>query len=159
MTNNRLVIVGVLSTLAGCGTIQAVSSMPNPARTTDKIQSTQGYEIGPFKENHQYEATIASWSPDKIGVRIRLADVDRCSDPSKYTFTFVDDRGARASLQVQGDPARTTHTGRQGMTVIENVVSGEFAAAVNADSKQIAIEQRPVEGIDCPKIDFRWNLQ
>jgi hypothetical protein len=143
----------------GCGTIQAVSSMTNPARTTDKIEATQAYEIGPTKENHQYQATIASWTPQEIGVRLKLLDVDKCSQYDSYTFTMVDDHGARAHLRLKATPTQSTRPGRAGMTVKESQVEGAFDAAIGADSKYLVIEQRPVWGYDCPSIDFRWNLQ
>jgi hypothetical protein len=152
-----LLIVAVLG--AGCGTIQAVSTMPNPARTTDRIEATQAYEIGPFKENHQYEATIATWTPKTVGVRLKLLDVDRCSQIDSFTFTLVDEHGSRFHLRPSGVPTQTTRTGRAGVTLKESVVSGAFEAEIGPDSKYLVIEQRPVPGYDCPAIDFRWNLQ
>lgn len=143
----------------GCGTINAVSSMTNPARTSDKIEATQAYEIGPSKENHQYQVTIASWTPQEIGVRLRLLDVDRCSQYESYTFTLVDDHGARSLMRLKGTPAQSSRQGGAGMTVKESQVEGAFDAAITPDSKFLVVEQRPVWGVDCPSIDFRWNLQ
>ena len=156
---NKTYALAALLALGGCGTISAVTSMPNPARTTDKIESKQAYEIGPFKENHQYEVTIASWSPSALGVKWKLVDTDRCSQPDSYSFTLVDDRGARSPFKSEGTPATSTRPGREGMTLTESLVSGSFDAAIGPESKYLVIEQRPLSGKDCPSIDFRWNLQ
>lgn len=143
----------------GCAPTLVSGTMSNPARTQEKLQATQEYDIGPYKENHRYTMTLKDWTPASIGVEIKLADVAECGLPDSYTFTLVDDRGARYALQQTAPPARTTEKGRADVTLNVSTLTGTFGVQLTAASRAITIQQRPRPDVGCPALDFRWTFQ
>jgi hypothetical protein len=95
----RPLLLGVAALCAGCAPTLLLSTMKNPARTTEKLEAAQTYEIGPYKENHQYTVGLSNWSPSSIDMNVELRDVDRCASPESYSFSLVDDHGARTELR------------------------------------------------------------
>jgi hypothetical protein len=162
MKNDHLCILGLASglacLLAGCGTTEVVSRMPNPAKTTDRIHASQGWEMGPVKENHQYEMTIDGWTPQAVLVKMRLLDTGRCAEPESYTFQLRDDKGDKAPLHPKGEKKTAQKMGREGMKLTETTAEGEFLVNVGPDTRFVVVEQRPQWGYDCPSLDYRWNL-
>jgi hypothetical protein len=132
--------------------------MPNPARSKDKIQSSQEYDIGPYKENHRYSVTIMNWAPNALTVEVKLADPGECALAQNYAFTLVDDHGAQSAFQPVGSPTQTTEPGHGNTTLTVSKLSGTFATAVGADTKTITIEQRSPH-TNCPELNFRWILE
>jgi hypothetical protein len=151
-----LVLVGFGS---ACAPALVAGSMPNPARSKDKIQSTQEYQIGPYKENHRYEVTVTDWMPSSIGVRIKLVDEGNCGLPKSYSFALVDDHGTTYPFKPAGAAAQTTEVGRGGAALTVSTLAGAFDAPIGPDSRTITIQQRSQPDANCPQLDFRWSLQ
>jgi hypothetical protein len=156
--SRRWLVAGALAA-AGCAPTLVNSSMTNPARSKDKLSSTQEWDIGPYKENHRYTMTLENWTPSTLGVQIKVADIAECGKTDSYTFTLVDDNGAKHALTPAGAPTVTTEKGRG--TAILNVATldGSFDVAIGGDSHAVRIEQRPKPGVGCPALDFRWTFQ
>lgn len=145
--------------LAGCGPVLVTGTFPNPARSTDKLTATQTYELGPYKENHQYELTLQDWTASSIGLGIRLTDIDRCGDPASYTYTLVDDHGTKSSLRLNEDKRSVPQTGKVNMKVNVTTQTGVFAIAIAPSTTAVTVQMRPQGGITCPWIDYRFTLK
>jgi hypothetical protein len=143
----------------GCAPTLVSGTMAHPARTKDRIESSQEYEIGPYKENHRYEMTVKDWTPSTLGVRIKLADIGECGLAQSYSFTLVDDKGARHAFRQEGVPAETTERGRGTATLTVSTVSGSFEVPIGPEAQGITIQQRPQPNVSCPALDFRWTFQ
>jgi hypothetical protein len=150
---------GAVVLCAGCAPTLLLSTMENPARTTQKLEANQTYEIGPYKENHQYTVGLADWTPSSIGLHVELRDVDRCASPQAYSFSLVDDHGTRTALRPSADPTTTTQPGREHMTLTIAKMSGVFPAAISGATRYVVVEMRPLYGSGCPALDFKWNLE
>ena len=151
--------IAAVALAAGCAPALVSGTMTNPARAKDKISASQEYDIGPYKENHRYTMTVKDWTPAALGVEIKLVDVGECGRPDSYSFTLVDDRGARYALQQTAPPAETTEHGRADVTLNVSTVTGTFGVPLGADAHAITIEQRPRPDVGCPALDFRWTFQ
>lgn len=145
--------------LAGCAPTMVSGVMNNPAKSKDKLTSTQEYDIGPYKENHRYYMTIKDWSPTQLGVEVKLADIGDCALAKSYSYTLVDDLGKSHVMQSTGEPATTTEKGAGTAQLTVSTFSGRFDVPVGADSKAVTIQQRPQPGTGCPALDFRWQFQ
>jgi hypothetical protein len=152
-------IVLVLFAAAACAPALVSSTMPNPARSKDKIRSSQEYDIGPYKENHRYQVTVTDWSSSALLVEVKIAESGDCAQMQNYSFTLVDDHGAQFPLQPSGPPAVTTEIGRGNATLQVSTLSGAFQVPLGPDSKTITIQQRPAKNVSCSALDFRWDLQ
>jgi hypothetical protein len=144
---------------AGCAPHLVASSMANPARTHDKLESAQEYDIGPYKENHRYAMTVKEWTPSSIGVEIKLADIGDCALPQSYSFTLVDDQGARHPFRATGEAKQTSEKGAGTATLTVSTLAGSFEVPIGPDAHAITIEQRPQPSVSCPALDFRWTFQ
>jgi hypothetical protein len=133
--------------------------MSNPARAKEKIQASQEYDIGPYKENHRYTMTVKDWTPAALGVELKLADVGECGRFDSYTFTLIDDQGARYAFHPTAPPVQTTETGRADVMLNVSKVTGTFGVPIGAESHAITIQQRPRPQVGCPALDFRWTFQ
>jgi hypothetical protein len=133
--------------------------MTNPAKTADHVEASQEYDIGPYKENHRYTVSIMKWTPGAVGAQIKLVDDARCADPSSYTFTLVDDKGARYPFVPAGAPQQATEHGRNDMTLTATTLDGQFDAPISAATTAMTVQVRAVQGVDCPALDFRWDLK
>ncbi|HWE27899.1 MAG TPA: hypothetical protein VHB97_07845 [Polyangia bacterium] len=153
-----VVAAAVLAT-AGCAPALVTSSMTNPARSKDKLSSTQEYDIGPYKENHRYTMTLKDWTPNALGVAIKVADIAECGQVDSYSFTLVDDKGGRHALTPVGAPTQTSEKGRGSATLTVTTLDGRFDVAIGADAQAVTIEQRPKPAVGCPALDFRWSFQ
>jgi hypothetical protein len=151
-------LVSSLCLTAGCAPTLVSGTMSNPARTQEKIESSQEYEIGPYKENHRYEVTLKDWTPSTLGVRIKLADIGDCAKPESYTFTLIDDHGGAHPLRPAGEPTQTTEKGRGTATLTVSTLSGSFDVPIGADAQAVTIQQRPQPSVSCPALDFRWTF-
>lgn len=158
-TIRRWLVAGVLVAAGGCAPTLVNGSMTNPARSKDKLSSTQEWDIGPYKENHRYTMTLKDWTPATLGVEIKIADIAECGNSDSYTFTLVDDNGGRHALNAAGAPAMTTEKGRGTAMLNVSTLDGSFDVPVGADTRAVTIEQRPKPGVDCPALDFRWTFQ
>lgn len=154
----RTLICGLALLGAGCTPALVSGTMRNPAQTKEKISSMQEYEIGPYKENHRYAVTVQDWTPGSLGVAIKLTDVAECGLGSSYTFTLVDDHGARYPLSETAARRVTTEQGRAGVTLNVSELKGTFAVALGREARFITIEQRPRPDVGCPALDFRWTF-
>jgi hypothetical protein len=155
----RPLLLCIAALSAGCAPTLLLSTMKNPARTADKIEASQTYNIGPYQENHEYTLGLSNWSPSSIDMRVELRDVDRCASPESYTFVLVDDHGARTELHASGEPTTTTQPGREHRTLTVTKMSGVFPAAISSATSYVVVQMRPLPGTDCPTLDFKWNLQ
>ena len=145
--------------LAGCAPTLVNGTMTNPARSTEKVSSTQEYDLGPYKENHRYTMTLKNWTPNALGVEIKIADIAECGKADSYSFTLVDDKGIKHALARAGVPSETTEKGSGSATLVVSTVDGSFDVAVGADAHAVTIEQRTKPDVSCPALDFRWTFQ
>ncbi len=157
----RRAIVGLLGVLAlgGCAPRLVEGTMSNPARSRDKLSSTQEYEIGPYKENHRYAVTLRDWTPRALGVEIKVADLAECGRSDSYPFTLVDDSGTVHALTPIGTAVATTEKGRGNAVLDVSTLDGTFDVAIGPDSRAVTIRQRPKPDVGCPALDFRWTFQ
>lgn len=151
-----ILLLALLAT--ACAPTLVRGTMTNPAKTTSQIQSTQEYDIGPYKENHRYTVSITRWSPTAIGAQIKVVDDARCGDTRNYSFTLVDDKGARFPFAPEHEPVHATERGRGDVALTSSTVDGQFAAPIGAATTSLTVELRPQPGIDCPSLDFHWDL-
>jgi hypothetical protein len=148
-----------LGLAAGCAATLVAGTMPNPAKSADKLESTQEYDIGPYKEDHRFVMTLQGWTATSLGVRIKLADVGDCGLAASYAYTLVDDNGGRHPMQPTDPPAQTTEPGRGNVTLTVSTFAGRFDVPIGADAHAVTVEQRPQPGHPCPALDFRWTFQ
>jgi hypothetical protein len=151
--------VAALAVAGGCAPTLVAATMPNPAKSADKLESTQEYDIGPYKEDHRFAMTLQGWSAASLDVRVKLADVGECGLGASYGYTLVDDGGGRHAMQALDTPQQTTEVGRGNVTLNVSVFSGRFDVTVGAATRAVTIEQRPQPGHPCPALDFRWTFQ
>ncbi len=151
--------LATLGVAGGCAPTLVAGTMPNPAKSADKLESTQEYDIGPYKEDHRFQMTLQGWTATSLGVRIKLADVGECGQAGSYAYTLVDDGGARHAMQTVDAPQVTTEVGRGNVTLTVSTFSGRFDVAVGAGTHAVTVEQRPQSGHPCPALDFRWTFQ
>lgn len=153
-------LIALALALTGCGPIVVIGRFPNPARSTDKLTATQTYEIGPYKENHQFELTLQDWSASNITLAIRLTELDRCADPKSYSFTLVDDKGMVSGLRLNDDAKTVEQKGRANQTVKITTQTGVFPIAITPATTQVTVQMRAADkGSTCPSIDYRFSLQ
>jgi hypothetical protein len=153
------VTVIVSSSLVGCAPTLVSGSMTNPAKTSELLQSTQEYDIGPYKENHRYTVSIKKWTPASVAAEIKLVDDASCADASNYEIALVDDKGARYRFVPAGEPQRASEHGRNDVALTATTLAGQFDAPISANTTAMTIELHAVKGVDCPKLDFRWDLK
>ena len=157
--NALILMLAAGGALGACGPLQASMELPNPARTRDKIEARQTYEVGPHKENHRYEAAITGWRPDALQVAIRLTNnSDECSNPASFTFTLVDEAGRSYAFKPSGEPVRKSANGRKGAVLKDVTVNGEFAVAVGPATHAVVLRIRQHPGGFCRDLDFRWEF-
>lgn len=152
-------LAAALLAAAGCAPTLVTSSMTNPARSKDKLTSSQEYDIGPYKENHRFAMTLKDWTPSSLGVEIKVADIAECGKTDSYSYTLVDDQGAKHPLKPAGAATETTEKGAGTATLTVTTLDGSFDVAVGADTHAVTIEQRPKPDVSCPALDFRWTFQ
>jgi hypothetical protein len=155
---HSLIVAFSLATVS-CAPTLVSGSMPNPAKTSTQLQSTQEYDIGPYKENHRYTVSITKWTPSTVGCEIKLVDDASCADANNYTFTLVDDKGGRYPFEFAGQPVQATERGRADVTLTATTLDGQFAAPIGAETKNLTVELRSQKGVSCPALDFRWDLK
>jgi hypothetical protein len=149
----------LLPLVAGCAPLVANATMDNPAKTQEKLSVAQEQEIGPVKENHRYKVGLSDFTGKSVTAHIKLVDVGPCAQPKSYSFTLVNDRGARFDMTPAGDSKATTEKGQQELTLDVVEQDGTFAAPVTGDDKALTVEMRPAGGNGCPSIDFRWTFR
>ena len=154
-----LVAVGTLSLASGCAPTLVAGTMPNPSKSADKLESTQEYDIGPYKEDHRFQMTLLGWTATSMNVRIKIVDVGECGAASSYAFTLVDDSGARHAMQPVDAPEVTAEIGRGNVSLMGSTFNGRFDVAVGAATHAVTVAQRPTSGHPCPALDFRWTFQ
>jgi hypothetical protein len=152
-------VVSVAVLTAACAPTLVSGSMPNPARSSAQLQSTQEYDIGPYKENHRYTVAITKWSPNAVGAEIKLVDDASCADANNYSFTLVDDKGGHYPFVFAKQPVQATEHGRADATLTATTLDGEFDAPINADTKAMTVQLRAQKGVECPAFDFKWDLK
>jgi hypothetical protein len=144
--------------LTGCGPVLVTGNFPNPARSTDKLTATQTYELGPYKENHQYELTLQDWTASSISLGIKLTDVDHCGEPATYAYTLVDDHGGKSVAHLDEDKSSTPQTGKANVKLVVTTQTGVFPIAITPNTTSVTVQMRP-QGAACPSIDYRFTLQ
>lgn len=158
MRARSFLAVPMIGLVASCAPTLVSGSMTNPAKTSDKVQATQEYDLGPYKENHRYTVSITKWTPESVGAQIKLVDDARCGDPDNYSFALVDDKGARYPFVFE-NRAQSSEQGRAGMTLTATTIDGRFAAPIGAQTTAMTVQMRSQKGVDCPALDFRWDLK
>jgi hypothetical protein len=153
-----LFVLGALLA-GGCAPEVLAMNVGNPARGGNAAGGMQSYEVPPYRQDHRYEATLASWSTSSLAFRIHLVNADRCGLPSSYSFDLVDDRGRRYPFQPAGGVRDKTEQGHLGATLHDDSVDGSFAIAVAADTRFVVLQIRPVADRGCTAVDFRWDFQ
>jgi hypothetical protein len=151
----------VLASLAAAGCAPEVLAMDvgNPARGGDAAGAMQAYDIPPYREDHRYEATLASWTPSSLAFHLRLVNADRCGLPESYAFQLVDDRGRRYPFQPAGPAHDATLRGHLGATLHDDSIDGIFPISVGSDTRFVILQIRPLDARDCTPVDFRWNFR
>jgi len=158
MRTNAFLSLGLLGFVSGCAPALVNGTMRNPASTTDKLQSTQEYDVGPDRESHRYRITLGDWTPQSIGARIQVADPGPCGHTTSYAFTLVDEQGGRHPFRPDGAETPSTET-IGGAAVKVATVAGKFDVAIGAKTPAVTIQMRPVESMKwCPALDFRWGF-
>jgi hypothetical protein len=142
-----------------CAPTLVAGTMSNPARTTEKLQSSQEYDIGPYKENHRYYMTLKDWTPAALGVEIKVVDFGDCAKPASYDFTLVDDAGGRQPSRFSGDAVVGSEKGRSDIPLVVSTISGTFDVTIGKESQAVTILQRPRPDISCPSLDWKWSFQ
>jgi len=151
--------VALAAVLCACGPLQASMSLPNPARTRDTIEARQVYEVGPYKENHRYEAALVGWTPEAVQFAVRLVNNnEECVDPANFTFTLLDDAGRAYPFKPAGTPTRTTATGRNGAVLKDVTIKGEFPVSIRGETREVVLRVRPHPGRFCRDLDFHWQF-
>jgi hypothetical protein len=153
-------IAGVAAlALAGCAPTLVSGTMDNPAKSKDKLTSTQEYDVGPYRQNHRYYMTLKDWTPSSLGVEVKIAEIGDCAHADKFDYTLVDEHGARHALTPVAAPVQTTEKGEGSATLDVSTLDGKFDVAVAADTHALTVQQRPKAGVSCPALDFHWTLQ
>jgi hypothetical protein len=154
-----LPLLGAVVALSpGCAPAIASMTMPNPARAAVTTQATQSYEIPPFKEEHRYEVTLASWTPSTVEFRVHLLSSEGCGLPSSYFIDLVDDQGGRHLFRARGEERATPISGHLGARLFDTTVEGDVGVAVDARTRFVILELRPKADRACAALDFRWNF-
>ena len=91
-TLRSAVPVVALGLAAGCAPTLVAGTMPHPARSHDKLESSQEYDIGPYKEDHRFQMTLKDWTPTSIGIHVEALDdaVRRRWMPGKSTVPMAE---------------------------------------------------------------------
>lgn len=155
----RVLLVGLAGLVVACAPLQASMTLPNPARTKDHIEARQTYEVGPYKENHRYEAALVAWSPESVRFAIRLVNSsDECADPASFTFTLLDEAGREHAFKPLGAPVRTTAKGYKDAVLKDTTLTGEFPVAVKPETRAVLLRIRQRPNHFCKDVDFRWEF-
>jgi hypothetical protein len=154
-----LALLFVACAASACAPTLVSGTMANPARTTEKLQSSQEYDIGPYKENHRFKMTLKDWTPTTLGVDIKVVDFGDCGLARSYSFTLVDDSGGKHPFRAAADPVTTNELGRAQVPLNVSTVSGTFDVAIGRDAHAVTIQQRPQPSLNCPALDFKWTFQ
>ena len=85
---SRCLALAACACAAACAPRVVAGTMVNPARSKDKIEAAQEFDLGPYKENHRYSMTVKDWTPQSIGVEIKLAEIGDCALPTSYANLF-----------------------------------------------------------------------
>jgi hypothetical protein len=152
-------LLWIFALAPACAPTLVNGSMPNPAKTSAQLQSSQEYDIGPYKENHRYTVSITKWTPGAVGCQVKLVDDASCADVNNYSLALVDDKGTRYSFESAGAPVQTTERGRNDMTLTATTIEGQFAAPIGVDTKGFTVQLHSQKGVDCPALDFHWDLK
>jgi hypothetical protein len=155
----RLAVVAPVVGALGCAPATVSMTMPNPARATGGVEATQSYDIPPYGEDHRYEVTLAHWTPATVAFRIHLINAESCGQPSSYSFQLVDDRGRRYQLTDTRVIGNVVRPGHLGATINDVTVDDSFAAAVDATTRYLTLQVRPIADRACTALDFRWAFQ
>jgi hypothetical protein len=159
MRARSLLVLSLLLSAASCAPTLVSGSMTNPAKANQQVEAMQEYDIGPYRQNHRYSVSITKWTPTAVAAEIKMVDDAQCSDANNYTFTLVDDRGGRHALELTGHPTQTSERGQADVALTATTVDGKFAAEIGAESREMTVQLRGVKGVDCPALDFRWDLK
>lgn len=148
----------LLVAVAACSPVENQVRMPNPATSTDHVEARQSYEVGPFKEDHRYELTLAKWTPREIDFAIHLINVGNCGQTESYVFTLVDDAGHEYAMRTLSTPTEAVRSGHAGASLRESTLQAAFDAAIGAQTKSVVVRIRPREDMSCSSLDFRWKF-
>ena len=148
----------LLVAVVACSPVETQVRMPNPATTADHVEARQSYEVGPFKEDHRYELTLAKWTPKEIDFAIHLINVGNCGQAESYVFTLVDDQGHQYSMRALSAPTEAMRTGHAGASLRESTMQAAFDAAIGPQTRSVVLRVRPREDISCTSLDFRWKF-
>jgi len=151
-------LLGTAAGALGCAPATVSMTMPNPARATAEMEATQTYDIPPYQEDRRYEVTLAHWSPQAIEFRIHLINAENCGKPSSYSFELIDDRGRRTPMvdgQVVGAFVRSGHLGGK---INDVTVDASFPTVVDAGTRYLVLEVRPIGDRACTAMNFRWTF-
>jgi hypothetical protein len=145
--------------IGACAPEVLAMKVPNPVSGTNVTGAMQGYEFPPYREDHRYEVTLAAWTPVSLAFHVRLVNADRCGLPSSYSLDLVDDGGRRYPFQQTGLIHETTAMGHLSATIHDTAIDGSFPVPINANTRFVVFQIRPMTGRDCNAVDFRWDFQ
>jgi hypothetical protein len=152
--------LAVLPALAGaCAPEILAMKVPNPASGANAAGAMQAYEVPPYREDHRYEVTLAEWTPASLAFHVRFVNADRCGLPSSYSLDLVDDSGRRYPFHQMGLIHETTAAGHLGATLHDSAIDGSFPVPIDAKTRFVILQIRPMTGRDCNAVDFRWDFQ
>lgn len=153
-------ILAALPSVAGaCAPGVLAMKVPNPATGANAAGAMQAYEVPPYREDHRYEVTLADWTPASLAFHVRFVNADLCGLPSSYSLDLVDDDGRHYPFHQMGLIHETTATGHLGAMLHDSAIDGSFPVPINANTRFVVFQIRPVTGRDCNAVDFRWDFQ
>jgi len=150
----------VLPAVAGaCAPEILAMKVPNPASGANAAGAMQAYEVPPYREDHRYEVTLAEWTPASLAFHVRFVNAERCGLPSSYSLDLVDDGGRRFTFHPTGLIHETTAVGHLGAKLHDSAIDGSFPVPIDANTRFVIFQIRPMTGRDCNAVDFRWDFQ
>jgi hypothetical protein len=153
-------LLAALPAVAGaCAPEVLAMKVPNPVTGANAMGAMQAYEVPPYREDHRYEVTLAEWTPVSLAFHVRFVNADRCGLPSSYSLDLVDDGGRHYPFHQTGLIHETTATGHLGATLHDSAIDGSFPVPINANTRFVVLQIRPMTARDCNAVDFRWDFQ
>jgi hypothetical protein len=153
------ILAALPAVAGGCAPEVLVMKVPNPVTGANAMGAMQAYEVPPYREDHRYEVTLAEWTPVSLAFHVRFVNADRCGLPSSYSLDLVDDGGRQYPFRQTGLIHETTATGHLGATLHDSAIDGSFPVPINANTRYVVLQIRPMTGRDCNAVDFRWDFQ
>jgi hypothetical protein len=153
------ILVALPAVTGACAPEVLAMGVPNPVTGANATGAMQAYEVPPYREDHRYEVTLAEWTPVSLAFHVRFVNADRCGLPSSYSLDLIDDGGRHYPFHQTGLIHETTATGHLGATIHDSAIDGSVPVPINANTRFVVLQIRPMTGRDCNAVDFRWDFQ